>query len=421
MMNNPNLNKVLIVEDSESVAYALAHNVERVLDLEPIVADSFATTRTALAKVWSETLVAVLDLSLPDAPDGEVVDYVLETDIPVVVLTGTLNKSMRDRLLAKNIVDYVIKQSPSEVNYVIQLIHRMRLNPNIKILVVDDSKTIRTSVRIMLEIHRYQVFEARDGKEALDTLEGHPDIMLVLTDYNMPNMDGIQLISKIREKYARSELSIIGLSSSNSHSISIDFLKMGANDFLNRPYPREEFYLRVTQNVEYIEYVRKVEDQANKDSLTKLYNRKYLFEMGEKLFNNARRGSIKLTTIMIDIDFFKHVNDTYGHLAGDIAIKHVASILKRSFRSGDVVARYGGEEYCMICVNLDEQDAVILCERIRAEVDSSSFNYGGNPISVTVSIGLSTKKFDKFTDMIASADQALYRAKNNGRNQVKAA
>ncbi|HEC13086.1 MAG TPA: diguanylate cyclase [Acidiferrobacteraceae bacterium] len=420
-MNSPKLNKVLIVEDSESVAYALAHNVERVLHLEPIVADTFATAQTALAKVWSETLIAVLDLSLPDAPDGEVVDYVLETDIPVVVLTGTLNESMRDRLLAKNIVDYVIKQSPSEVNYVIQLIHRMQLNPKIKILVVDDSKTIRASVRKMLETHRYQVFEARDGKEALAVLEENSDIVLVLTDYNMPNMDGIQLISRIREKYARSELSIIGLSSANSDSISINFLKMGANDFLNRPYPREEFYLRITQNIEYIEYVRKVEDQANKDSLTGLYNRKYLIEMGGKLFNNARRGIIKLTTIMVDIDFFKHVNDTYGHLAGDIAIKHVAAIIKRSFRSGDVVARYGGEEFCIICVNIDEQDAKNLCERIREEIDSSSFNYGGNPISVTVSIGLSTKIFDQFSGMLGSADQALYRAKRNGRNQIKAA
>ncbi|NOZ10131.1 MAG: diguanylate cyclase [Gammaproteobacteria bacterium] len=421
MTDNPKLNKVLIVEDSESVAYALAHNVERVLHLEPIVADTFATARTALTKVWSETLVAILDLSLPDAPNGEVVDFVLETNIPVVVLTGTLNESMRDQLLAKNIVDYVIKQSPSEVNYVIQLIHRMQLNPKIKILVVDDSKTIRASVRTMLETHRYQVFEAGDGEEALTVLEENSGIVLVLTDYNMPNMDGIQLISKIREKYTRSELSIIGLSSANSHSISINFLKMGANDFLNRPYPREEFYLRITQNIEYIEYVRKVEDQANKDSLTELYNRKYLFEMGGKLFSNARRGSLKLTTIMVDIDFFKHVNDTYGHLAGDIAIKHIATILKRSFRSGDVVARYGGEEFCMICVNLDEQDAVILCERIREEVDASSFNYGGNPISVTVSIGLSTKRFNKFSDMLASADQALYRAKRSGRNQVKAA
>jgi PleD family two-component response regulator len=170
-------------------------------------------------------------------------------------------------------------------------------------------------------------------------LAEHPDTTLVITDVNMPVMGGFELISAIRRQYRREDLAIIGLSDASKAGLSAALLKAGANDFVAKPFQVEEFYCRVTQNTNMVGYVRQIKDFATRDFLTGAYNRRHLFEMGGKLYASAQRGNIAIATGVIDADHFKHINDTYGHHAGDAALKCIADVLQSSLRQTDVVAR----------------------------------------------------------------------------------
>lgn len=382
------------------------------------MAESYAETRALIEAGPDDYFVAVLDLNLPDAPDGEIVDYVLEQKIPVIVLTGTLSDDVRDHMLAKNIVDYVIKKNIGEIVLTASLVHSLQHNHHIKVLIVDDSKLFRDFMCTLLKTHNYHVFEAVDGVQALNVIEANPDIALVITDYNMPNMNGLDLIGNIRQKYDRSEMSIVGISTQGSGPLSAKLLKHGANDFLTRPFLVEEFYCRVTQNIEQIERIRAIRDGATRDYLTGAYNRKHLFEAGQHLYASARRGDIALVAAMVDIDNFKDINDQYGHFFGDLVIKRVASIMLQRIRAADILVRYGGDEFCILATQLDETGAQRLFDDIRKAVETSVISSGGTSVMATISVGI-TAHLDKDLDhMLIGADRALYQAKEQGRNKV---
>ena len=161
-----------------------------------------------------------------------------------------------------------------------------------------------------------------------------------------------------------------------------------------------------------------IKEMAQRDYLTTLYNRRYLFEIGEIMFQNSLRGNIRLAFAMIDIDFFKKINDKYGHDAGDFILKGVSDVFKRSLRKADIVARYGGEEFCVILNIKNEKDSIKVMEKIRSKVEKQNFIYEDKKIPVTISIGITEKMEDKFEDVIKTADKFLYEAKENGRNRV---
>jgi len=143
-----------------------------------------------------------------------------------------------------------------------------------------------------------------------------------------------------------------------------------------------------------------------------------LFDTGKKLFQNAQRKNIKLSAAMIDIDLFKRVNDTYGHQVGDLALIHIADILKQELREGDILARMGGEEFCVLCVNLELNNAEVVFERIRKTIEESPLLYNDLSLPITVSIGYNDLLEDSLDHLIDLADNALYKAKEGGRNKV---
>ncbi len=178
----------------------------------------------------------LLDLNLPDAQHGEIVDFVLGKDIPSIVFTAQFEEEIRAQMLNKKVIDYVLKDSPSTIGYLVSLVHRIKNNMHTKTLVVDDSKSSRKHLVDLLRLQKLQVFEAQSGVEALAMLEKYPDISLVVTDYHMDNMDGLALTHNIRKKFSHEDLAIIGVSSYGNNVISAKFIKHGANDFLNKPF-----------------------------------------------------------------------------------------------------------------------------------------------------------------------------------------
>jgi len=410
--------KVLVVEDSRSINGLLSKSITSQLHIDVVSANSMQQAQQILEQQADQFFVAILDLNLPDAPDGEVVDAVLEFGVPPIILTGSMSDNLHDEMMDKPIIDYVIKRNLNEIEYVIALVKRLRDNQGRKALVVDDSRSSRLVLAALLKRHYFEVYTACDGVDALNVLAQHNDIQLLVTDFNMPKMDGIELTSKVRATYTRSELAIIGISAFGGGTTSVKFLKAGANDFITRPFLHEEFYCRINQNIDAISSYCRLRDTANRDYLTGLYNRNYLFNTGNKLFENAKRDNITLTVAMIDIDHFKTINDTHGHHIGDLALKHVAAIFKQQLRESDVICRIGGEEFCLICVNANATQSDQLLTKFLDIIQHHPLQIHTTRIPITVSIGYCTELGTTLDEMINNADTALYEAKGEGRNQV---
>jgi diguanylate cyclase (GGDEF)-like protein len=230
----------------------------------------------------------------------------------------------------------------------------------------------------------------------------------------------VELIHKIRETRPKEELAIIGISGAGDHVMSANFLKSGANDFMVKDtIIPEEFYCRVNQCIENNENIHAIREAAIKDFLTGLYNRRYFFEAGQQLFAAAKRQGSAIACAMVDIDFFKKVNDQYGHEAGDLALKQVAAILSRRIRSSDLAARLGGEEFCILALNMNSDDVIPIFDLLRKAVEESPVDIGGGKeIKVTISMGVCQTRLPSLEEMLAAADAKLYEAKESGRNRV---
>lgn len=167
------------------------------------------------------------------------------------------------------------------------------------------------------------------------------------------------------------------------------------------------------------EQKQKIQDLSNHDFLTGLANRRYFFEVGETLFQNAKRGSINISIAMFDIDFFKRINDSHGHACGDVILRDVSKLLEDNLRKADIVARFGGEEFCLLLHCKDASDAYSVVDKLRLLVETHTFAYEGKAIPVTISAGLTSKMEDTLDMMIKKADEMLIKAKSGGRNRTE--
>jgi diguanylate cyclase (GGDEF)-like protein len=410
--------RILIVEDNKTLAKLIAKKVEHALDMEVDVAYSLGEAKLFLARY--KYFITLLDINLPDAPDGEIVDYVLAKKHRVIVLSANIDKEFRAQMLEKNIIDYVNKGGTGDINYIIQMIERLRKNKKHKVLVVDDSMVFRKQMQNMLENMFFEVITVAHGEEALGMLQAKPDISLVITDYNMPVMNGLDLTYEIRQTYSKDELCILALSGNEDTEISALFLKHGANDYIKKPFSKEEFSVRVNNSIEALENIQMIMNYANRDYLTGLYNRRYFFQAMSEYVDDVKESGERFAVAMIDIDHFKQVNDTYGHDVGDKVIVTLADILRSSTSPRDVVARFGGEEFCVVLKNINRFSAFDILERIRTEVEHYTFSVDKErEIHFTISIGAVVhNNHDSLEESLNEADMMLYKAKNSGRNQV---
>ncbi len=412
--------RILIVDDSATVGMVVKNAVSSVVNMPVDLARSLAACNQLLAAHPNKYQVAVVDLSLPDAQDGEAVDMVLSHGIATIVLTGSLDSETHERISAKPIVDYVTKQSPGSVSVVQKsVLHTLR-NMQCKVLVVEPDPVFRTQLKNILLTQRLHVIEAENAAAALLAMESRSDISVVVTTYELSELDGldgVELCMKLRSNFPSSKLAIIGITKTADDFSGVRFFKAGADDIIHKPFLVEELVSRINARLDYLDSLRIIQEQANRDYLTQLYNRRYLFEMGNALFSSAKRDSIQLMIAMIDIDFFKRINDTYGHDVGDMAIVAVAKTIQKEFRATDIVARMGGEEFCVVAVN--NSAAIETMNRLRQHIEALAIPLNDTEaIHLTVSIGITITLSNTLEEMINRSDEALYVAKQSGRNQV---
>jgi len=409
--------KILVVEDSPTVQLIIRRTIDLESDLTALYARSLREAKELVEQHRNDIFAALVDLGLPDATRGEMVDYSLELQIPTVVLTGNMDDAVRKQLQEKGVVDYVNKEGLFAFRYCVRLLNRLWRNQAIKVLVTDDSAMARRYVARLLTLYQFQVFQASDGLEALDVLHTHPDIKLLITDYNMPRMDGFELVQKLRDDLQRTGLGIIGLSSGEKENLSARFIKYGADDFLRKPFNQEEFQCRVLHNIEALENIEQIRNIADRDYLTGAYNRRYFFENASALYNQAREEGTELAAAVIDIDFFKLVNDNYGHDIGDGVLKYFAKTLHESLEKC-LVARAGGEEFFILMPGLNNHKACQLIDAVRAMMTAKPLVVDDQQLPISFSAGVSNQLLSSLDAQIKQADQLLYQAKELGRNRV---
>jgi len=411
--------KILIVEDNKTLANLIAKKLKDALGIEIDVAYSLREAKLFLHQ--RKYFITLLDINLPDAPNGEIVDYVIEKKNRVVVLSQNTDKEFRKAMFKKNIIDYVNKNGMGDIDYVVQTIHRLHKNQHHKVLVVDDSMVFRKQMQNMLTNLFFNVITVAHGEEALGILNVQQDISLVITDYNMPVMDGLELTLKIRETYTKDVLCILALSGDTDDETSALFLKNGANDYIKKPFSKEEFSCRVNNSIEALENIQKITSYANRDYLTGLYNRRYFYKNVKAYLDSIKENGEKCAIAMIDIDHFKKVNDTYGHDVGDRVIVSLADILRSGTNPNDVVSRFGGEEFCIVLKNIDNDDATVeILERLRQNVENFRLEVNEQTVvKFTISLGAVIQDpAETLDESINEADMLLYKAKNSGRNRL---
>lgn len=363
--------------------------------------------------------VILADLGLPDAPNGEVIDFMAKFSAPIIVLTGSESIDIENNFRNKNIVDYIVKDGISALQYATSTVNRIIKNQYIKILVVDDSETFLKQAESYINRYKLIPLLSTNGQEALEILKENKDIKIVLTDYLMPKMDGIELTKRIRSEYSKDELSIIVTSSASDSRIPSRFLKLGANDFLYKGFSKEEFFVRINSNLEIIELFEDMKNKVNKDYMTGLYNRRYFFEYGKEIYEKNKKDNKSLALSIIDIDNFKNINDSYGHDVGDLAIKEVSKVLNKNIISNTLISRLGGEEFCILFYNRSKEEVEKLLEVIRRSFENNFIEINKLKINYTVSIGCSFEYGKDIDEMVQFADKGLYDAKKLGRNQVR--
>jgi two-component system cell cycle response regulator len=300
------------------------------------------------------------------------------------------------------------------------------------ILVADDEPINRKLIQRRLERAGYSVLVAENGREAVEAALAHlPD--LIILDVMMPVMDGLEACRLIKDNEATRAIPVIFLSARDETDVKVSGLSLGADDYISKPFKAEELLARVEVAMRLKrerERLRRSAEEAHAtalvaqertmtDALSGMLNRYGLQRVLAHEYAEARRYTRPLSCLMIDLDNFKTINDTFGHLAGDVALKQVAGILNEIVRRSDMVSRYGGDEFLVLLPETDLEGAEALAEKIRAAASSRKFGDGSPHFQVTLSIGAATLADDESgNDMIARADMALYTAKEQGRDRV---
>lgn len=300
------------------------------------------------------------------------------------------------------------------------------------ILVADDEPSYLGLIKLCLERSGYLVVTAEDGFEAI--VEARSVLpALVILDVMMPGMSGLEACRIIKEDKATHDIPIIFLSARSEIDLKVYALGQGANDYISKPFTPKELLARVHVALrlkrerddlhkiaeEANAYAKSEQNKAVTDPLTGVLNRYELQVILGNQLAQARRYGKPVSCLMIDVDKFKVVNDTYGHPSGDAALRQVAGILKEAVRGSDVVFRYGGEEFMVLLPDTILEGAVALAEKIRMLTASHPFGEGERIFFLTLSVGAAVlREGESGSDMIMRADAALYRAKALGRNRV---
>ncbi len=336
--------------------------------------------------------------------------------LPSIVLSGRDDFEARLSAVRAGCAAYFLKPAkPLELAAALDDLMSDRQEEPFRILIVDDEPEVAEYHSLILEEAGMLVQQIHKPALVLDALRTfNPD--LVLADMYMPNCDGVEVAAIIRQVPEYVGLPIVFLSSETNRKKQFTAMQVGVEGFITKPVVPEELVASVALRAERMRTLRGL---MAKDSLTGLYNHTTTTEMMSAALAHAMRQQETLAVVMMDLDKFKTVNDTYGHMAGDQVIVAIARLLKHRLRNTDVIGRYGGEEFALLLKNVTPEKAEELVNELREDFSRIIFNSGSEQFKVTFSAGISLYPgYNRPEDLRMAADAALYKAKEQGRNQV---
>lgn len=303
-----------------------------------------------------------------------------------------------------------------------------------RILVVDDHPDNVEIINARLSSRGFRIETATNGEEALRMVHDNPP-HLILLDVMMPLMDGYEVSRRIKQDDKLPYIPIILVTARDSTQDKVEGLDAGADDYLTKPinFPeleaRVRSMLRIKRLQDEVDQKNRELELANKrlrklsitDGLTNLFNHRHIHELLHEEFERTRRSGEPMAVVMLDLDRFKQVNDTFGHPTGDVILYETARILRETAREIDMVGRYGGEEFIVLLPGADEEAATQFAERVRNAVATHRFRDEANEVRMTISGGVSSfpdRDIDHPDVLIKRADQALYSAKESGRDRI---
>ncbi len=296
-----------------------------------------------------------------------------------------------------------------------------------KVLIADDNALSRKVLRDALSNWGYEVILAENGAEAWEILNQPDAPAMAVLDWMMPHMTGLEICRRIRQMRREPYTYILLLTSKNTKDETIEGLEAGADDYIVKPFDEHELHVRLRAGKRIIDLQldllrarEELRERANKDLLTMLPNRPAICATLQAELARCHRDHRTVGVILLDIDHFKKINDTYGHFAGDAVLKETAARLRSNMRPYDQVGRYGGEEFLVVLPNCDLEQSTAQAERLRVRLNATSMMVDGFELKVSASFGVTISDgAERDPDIyIRVADEALYRAKASGRNCV---
>lgn len=289
-----------------------------------------------------------------------------------------------------------------------------------RVLIAEDDQISARILEAALRKWEYEVVLAQDGAEAWNILEADDGPQLAILDWVMPVMNGIEVCCKVRRRTAGRYTYIILLTGNTDPSAVVEGIEAGADDYIKKPFNPDELQARLRSGRRIVELQEELRFQATRDGLTGLLNRTAILERLRIELERAGRESAPLSVAMLDLDHFKTINDTYGHLTGDSVLHEIAIRMLACLRPYDLIGRYGGEEFLVILPNCNVSEAVSIADRLRICIGAAEIKVGESSLPVRASIGVAAVTGSKEIDpLIRAADAALYQAKHSGRNRVE--
>lgn len=300
-----------------------------------------------------------------------------------------------------------------------------------KILIAEDDAVSRRLLEAKLSKWGYDVVVTCDGNEAWETLRAEDAPRLAILDWMMPGIDGVEICRKVRNEIWEPYTYIILLTALHRDEDLVAGMEAGADDYITKPFKANELRVRLRAGRRIIELQSELmeardtlKEKATHDPMTGLWNHEEILRILRRQLSRLQREGGDVSVIMADLDHFKQVNDTYGHMSGDSVLRQVSRRMQSEVRDYDYVGRYGGEEFLLVLPGCDGYMAVDLAERLRLRICDESMDIPEGMVPITISLGVATSGRGNGCDvdkLVQAADQALYRAKKNGRNRVESA
>lgn len=413
--------RVLLVEDTRLYTIAVRSLLETRFGLVVVPCSTFAALKRELDAGGDKFDLAILDLCLADAPNGETLDHILASSIPAIVFSGYTSEARREEILANRRAELVYKNSPRSLESLAEAVERI-LSANLPLAMLIDPVDDMTAALITAATESsFILIHCRSIDEALAKMDASKGVIeLVIVRHEATSAGDYALLETLALRFGDDSVRVVGFATEPSDGTAARFLRAGGDDFLQLPMSQADIEGRLDHILAIHRQIQSLQRMASRDYLTDMLNRRYFFDRGPKIVEMCLRQSAPVCAALLDIDHFKRLNDTYGHEIGDLVLKAVSRrLLQLVGEKQHLPARIGGEEFALLLTNMDIEQGYEFCERIRMDIAKTKIVVDDEDISVTVSMGLANiSGSETFDNYLNAADQYLYLAKHSGRNRV---